>query len=126
MPKCYTSPTFSQCFWPRKFCKFFPWFQIFPKIKFSNVFYFFKYEHLKRFVWNYDNNCAWESGTFRIGGDWCLLYICNGRNTNRQHIFFSTFSNCLNVNLLFNSQNIMIEPILYRVLVYLKIHGKIW
>ena len=97
-----------------------------PKLNSVMFFYFFKYEHLKRFVWNYDNNCAWESGTFRIGGDWCFCRCAMAEKWIRQHIFFSAFSNSLNVNLLFNSQNIMIEPILYRVLVYLKIHGKIW
>ena len=54
MPKCYTSPTFLQWFWPRKSCKFFPWFQIFTKIRFSHVC-FLEYEHLKHFVWKDDN-----------------------------------------------------------------------
>ena len=33
--------------------KFFPWFKFLPKIRFSIV-YFYKYEHLKRFVWKDD------------------------------------------------------------------------
>ena len=58
---------------------------------------------------------------FRTGLDRCPLYTCNGKKTRiHQHIFFFViFQLLINVNLLFNSWNIMIEPIYHCVLVYL-------
>ena len=58
---------------------FFLWFNLLPKIRFSNV-YFYKYEHLhvKRVVYK-DNNVSPISGRlgighlFRTGGDRCPL-----------------------------------------------------
>ena len=67
----------------------------FPKIWFSNV-YFFEYEHLKRFFkrWQYFRLEAedWELSTFFA--DRCLLYMSNDIRI-RQHIFFSTISNSI-------------------------------
>ena len=58
---------------------------------------------------------------FRTGLDRCPLYTYNGKKTriHQPIFFFVIFQLLINVNLLFNSWNIMIEPIYHRVLVYL-------
>ena len=94
MVKCYTSPTGLQWFWPRKSCKFFPWYQIFiiNWILHSNV-YIFEYEHLKRFVWKDDDiriEEDWESGTFSeltVMGAICRCAMAKKTNPST-YIFF--------------------------------------
>ena len=116
MPKCYASPKFLQRFWWCKSCKFFQWFKVLPKMWFINV-YVFEYEHSKRFVWKDDDIFAYKRKIgnkphFRAGGDSCLLYMCNGRQTNPSTYIFPSFPNSYHINLLFNSRDIMVEPIL--------------
>ena len=60
---------------------------------------------------------------FRTCDDRCLLFTCDGINTNPStYIFFSSFSNTKK----FNSRNIMIEPIKHRVLVYANLKFLFW
>ena len=72
-------------------------FKYLPKVD-SWMCFFFKYEQLKRFVWEDDNILACKrkirkiGRIFRNGGDRWLLQMCNGRKTDPSTYFFSTFS----------------------------------
>ena len=108
------SNIFAVVFLPCKPYMLFPWFEIFTKIRFSNV-YIFEYEHLKHFLFERmiifsPISRRLEIGhIFGTGGYKCLLWMCSGRKTNPSTYIFGGNSNSYYINILFKSRNITIK-----------------
>ena len=101
---------FCRSFDPANLLSFFPWFKFVSKIRFS-IGYFYKYEHLKRFVWKDDVSAYKRKNGNRThfpNRRWSVPSVDVRWNKNESvNIYFFRYF----LTPIFNSRNIMIEPI---------------